>query len=117
MPLVAAVAGFCLGGGFELALACDIVIAADNATFGLPETGLGLIPGAGGTQRLPRVLGKAKAMDVILTGRRLSAPEAETAGIAARVVALAKLDSEARSVAATIADREARYANASPKQR
>ena len=107
MPLVAAVAGFCLGGGFELALACDIVIAADNATFGLPETGLGLIPGAGGTQRLPRVLGKAKAMDVILTGRRLSATEAETAGIAARVVALAELDSEARSVAATIADRSA----------
>lgn len=105
MPLVAAVAGYCLGGGFELALACDIVVAADNATFGLPETGIGLIPGAGGTQRLPRILGKAKAMDVILTGRRLSADEAEAAGIVARVVQLDNLDIEARAVADEIAAR------------
>ncbi|HYH53012.1 MAG TPA: enoyl-CoA hydratase-related protein [Solirubrobacterales bacterium] len=83
-PLVAAVSGFCLGGGFELALTCDLLVASDSARFGLPETGLGLIPGAGGTQRLTRALGKARAMDVILSGRLLDAAEADAAGLVSR---------------------------------
>jgi enoyl-CoA hydratase len=102
-PVVAAVAGFALGGGCELAMMCDIVIAADNARFGQPEIKLGVIPGAGGTQRLPRALGKAKAMDLCLTGRMMDAAEAERAGLVSRVVPAASVLDEALAVAATIA--------------
>jgi len=102
-PVIAAVAGFALGGGCELALHCDLIIAADNAKFGQPEIKLGIIPGIGGTQRLTRVVGKAKAMDLILTGRMMDAEEAERAGIVARVVPLASLVEEALKVAETIA--------------
>ena len=102
-PLVAAVSGFCLGGGCELAMACDIVVASETAVFGQPETGLGLIPGAGGTQRLTRAVGKALAMDVILSGRRLSAREALDAGLVARVVAREAWLDEAKRVARDIA--------------
>src|SRR6202035_2759288 len=102
-PVVAAVAGFALGGGCELAMQCDLIIAADNAKFGQPEIKLGIIPGIGGTQRLPRALGKAKAMDLILTGRMMDAAEAERAGLVARVVPAASLMEEALKVAATIA--------------
>src|SRR5690606_22674183 len=86
-PIVAAVAGYCLGGGAELAMMCDIVIAADNAKFGQPEITLGIMPGMGGTQRLPRAVGKAKAMDMILAGRMMDATEAERSGLVSRVVA------------------------------
>jgi enoyl-CoA hydratase len=102
-PVVAAVAGFALGGGCELALQCDVVIAADNAKFGQPELKLGIIPGIGGTQRLTRAVGKAKAMDLILTGRMMDAQEAERAGVVARIVPLASLMEEAVKVAETIA--------------
>ncbi len=102
-PVIAAVAGFALGGGCELALQCDLVIAADNAKFGQPEIKLGIIPGIGGTQRLTRAVGKAKAMDLILTGRMMDAQEAERCGVVARIVPLADLLTEALTGAATIA--------------
>jgi enoyl-CoA hydratase len=103
-PIVAAVAGFALGGGCELAMQCDVVIAADNAKFGQPEIKLGVIPGIGGTQRLARAVGKAKAMDLILTGRMMDAVEAERSGLVARVVPAANLMDEAMKVADTIAN-------------
>lgn len=102
-PVIAAVAGYALGGGCEVAMMCDIVIAADNARFGQPEVKIGVIPGAGGTQRLPRAIGKAKAMDLVLTGRMIDATEAERAGLVSRVVPLDKLMEEALAVAQTIA--------------
>lgn len=103
-PIVAAVAGFALGGGCELAMQCDIVIAADTARFGQPEIKLGVIPGIGGTQRLARAVGKAKAMDLILTGRMMDAAEAEKSGLVARLVSPEKLMDEAMKVAETIAN-------------
>lgn len=102
-PVIAAVAGYALGGGCELAMMCDVIIAADSAKFGQPEIKLGIIPGAGGTQRLPRAVGKAKAMDLALTGRLMDAGEAERAGLVSRVVAADKLMEEALAVATTIA--------------
>jgi enoyl-CoA hydratase len=102
-PIVAAVAGFALGGGCEMAMQCDLIIAADNAKFGQPEIKLGVIPGIGGTQRLTRAVGKAKAMDLVLTGRNMDAAEAERAGLVARVVPAASLMDEALKVAETIA--------------
>jgi enoyl-CoA hydratase len=104
-PLVAAVSGFCLGGGCELALACDLIVASETARFGQPETGLGIIPGAGGTQRLTRAVGKAVAMDVILSGRFLTAREALVAGLVARVVAREAWLDEAKRVAREIASK------------
>jgi enoyl-CoA hydratase len=104
-PLVAAVAGFALGGGCELAMACDIVLAADNAKFGQPEITLGVIPGIGGSQRLTRAVGKAKAMDLCLTGRLMDAAEAERAGLVARVVPAVELDDVALEVATQVASR------------
>ena len=101
-PVIAAVSGFALGGGCELAMMCDFIIAADNAKFGQPEIKLGIIPGAGGTQRLPRAVGKAKAMDLALTGRMMDAVEAERAGLVSRVVPLAQLMDEALGAALTI---------------
>jgi enoyl-CoA hydratase len=102
-PVIAAVAGFALGGGCELAMHCDMIIAADNAKFGQPEIKLGVIPGIGGTQRLTRAVGKAKAMDMCLTGRMMDATEAERSGLVARVVPLASLMDEAMKAAETIA--------------
>ena len=102
-PVIAAVAGFALGGGCELAMQCDLIIAADNAKFGQPEIKLGIIPGIGGTQRLTHAVGKAKAMDLILTGRMMDAAEAERAGLVARIVPQQSLVEEAMKVAATIA--------------
>ena len=103
-PIIAAVSGFALGGGCEVAMMCDIIIAADNARFGQPEIKLGIIPGAGGTQRLPRAIGKAKAMDLALTGRMMDAQEAERAGLVSRVVPLDKLMEEALGAALIICD-------------
>ena len=103
-PVIAAVSGFCLGGGCELAMSCDFIIAADNAKFGQPEIKLGIIPGAGGTQRLPRAVGKSKAMDLVLTGRMMDATEAERGGLASRVVPLDKLMDEALAAALMICD-------------
>lgn len=102
-PIVAAVAGHALGGGCELAMLCDVLIAADNASFGQPEIKLGVIPGIGGSQRLTRAIGKAKAMDMILTGRTMKVQEAESAGLVSRIVPAAELLTEALAVAATIA--------------
>jgi enoyl-CoA hydratase len=101
-PIIAAVSGFALGGGCELAMMCDFIIAADNARFGQPEIKLGVIPGAGGTQRLPRAIGKSKAMDLALTGRMMDATEAERAGLVSRVVPLDKLQEEALGAALMI---------------
>jgi enoyl-CoA hydratase len=102
-PIVAAVGGHCLGGGFEVALMCDIIVAAETARFGLPETGLGLLPGAGGTQLLPRTVGRSMAAEIILAGRVLKADEALAHGIASRVVPAAELEESARAVATAIA--------------
>jgi enoyl-CoA hydratase len=103
-PVIAAVSGFALGGGCELAMMCDFIIAADNAKFGQPEIKLGVIPGAGGTQRLPRAVGKAKAMDMALTARMMDATEAERAGLVSRVVALDKLMEETLGAALQICE-------------
>ena len=104
-PLIAAVSGYCLGGGCELALSCDVIVASETAKFGQPETGVGLLPGAGGTQRWARGVGKAIAMDVILTGRMLSAREALAAGLVSRVVAKEAWLEEAKRVAVEIASK------------
>jgi enoyl-CoA hydratase len=103
-PVIAAVAGYALGGGCELAMMCDFIIAADNAKFGQPEIKLGIVPGAGGTQRLPRAVSKAKAMDLCLTGRMMDAQEAERAGLVSRVVAADKLMDEALAAAIVITE-------------
>ena len=102
-PIIAAVSGFALGGGCELAMACDTIIAADTAQFGQPEIKLGVIPGAGGTQRFTRAVGKAKAMDMVLTGRMMGAEEAERAGLVTRIVPADTLQDEALKMAQTIA--------------
>jgi enoyl-CoA hydratase len=101
--MIAAVAGYALGGGCELAMLCDLIIAADNAKFGQPEIKLGVIPGIGGTQRLTHAIGKAKAMEMILTGRMMDAAEAERSGLVARVVPLASLMDDAMKIAEAIA--------------
>lgn len=103
VPLIAAVRGFALGGGCELAMACDMVVAADNATFGQPEIKIGIMPGAGGTQRLTRALGKAKAMEMILTGRNLSAAEAHERGLVSQIVAREETVPAALSLAGEVA--------------
>lgn len=102
-PVIAAVAGFALGGGCELAMMCDMIVAAENARFGQPEINLGIIPGSGGTQRLTRAIGKAKAMDLVLTARMMDAAEAERAGLVARVVPLERLLPECLEIGAKLA--------------
>ena len=114
-PWLAAVAGFALGGGCELALACDIVIAGESARFGVPEVKLGAIPGAGGTQRLVHAVGKAKAMEMCLTGRFMDAAEAEAAGLVSRVVPAKDLAREARETAAKIAEAQIRFTTSSKR--
>jgi enoyl-CoA hydratase len=104
-PIIAAVAGFALGGGCELAMMCDFIIAADNARFGQPEINLGVMPGAGGTQRMAKAIGKAKTMDLCLTGRFMDAAEAERSGLVARVVPLADLMTEALKAATVMAEK------------
>lgn len=104
-PVIAAVAGFALGGGCELAMMCDIILAADTAKFGQPEINLGVIPGIGGTQRLPRAIGKYKAAELVLTGRLMGADEAERAGLVSRVIPAAELLDEAAAVADSIASK------------
>src|SRR5690606_19175680 len=104
-PVIAAVAGYALGGGCELAMMCDIILAADTARFGQPEITLGVIPGMGGTQRLARAIGSAKAADLILTGRQMSADEADRVGLVSRVVPAAELLDEAQRTAETIASK------------
>ncbi|MFO7747851.1 MAG: enoyl-CoA hydratase [Orrella sp.] len=101
-PIIAAVSGYALGGGCELAMMCDFIIASDTAKFGQPEIKLGILPGAGGSQRLPRAIGKAKAMDMVLTGRMMDAAEAERSGLVSRVVATDRLMAEAVEVATVI---------------
>jgi E-phenylitaconyl-CoA hydratase len=103
-PIIAAINGACLAGGLEIALACDLRIAAENAIFGLPEVTLGIIPGAGGTQRLPRLVGPERALDLILSGRRIPAEEAQRMGLVGRVVPLAQLREEALALASRIAE-------------
>ncbi|KZX21579.1 enoyl-CoA hydratase-related protein [Rathayibacter tanaceti] len=103
LPLVASVAGYALGGGLELALICDVIVAADNAVFGFPETSIGIVPGAGGTQRIVRAVGKPMAMDLLLTGRRLTATEALASGLVSRIVPLTDLVGESRAIAERIA--------------
>jgi len=103
-PIIAAVNGHCLAGGLEIALACDLRIASTNATFGLPEVTRGMIPGAGGTQRLPRLIGPERALDLILTGRRIDADEAERIGLVSRVVPLGDLGRQAFALASAIAE-------------
>jgi len=104
-PVIAAVAGYALGGGCELALLCDFILAADTAKFGQPEINLGVIPGIGGSQRLTRAVGKAKAMEMVLTGRTMDAQEAERCGLVARVIPAEQLLDEAFATASTIADK------------
>lgn len=104
-PVIAAVAGYAVGAGCELAMMCDLVIAADTAKFGLPDVNLGVIPALGGTQRLARAIGKAKTMDMLLTGRFMTAEEAERAGLVSRVVPVKKLGEEARTAASRIAEK------------
>jgi enoyl-CoA hydratase len=104
-PIIAAVAGYALGGGCELAMMCDFIIAADTAKFGQPEINLGVIPGLGGTQRLTRAIGKAKAMELVLTGRTMDAEEAERSGLVARIVPAAQLLDDAIATAETIASK------------
>ncbi len=104
-PIIAAVAGYALGGGCEMAMMCDFIIAAENAKFGQPEINLGVMPGSGGTQRLPRAIGKAKAMELCLTGRMMDADEAERAGLVSRIVPVDELDDEAMKTATSIADK------------
>ncbi len=104
-PIIAAVSGFCLGGGCELAMTCDFIIASESAKFGQPEINLGIIPGAGGTQRLPRAIGKARAMEMILTGKFIDAKEAERRGLVSRVVATELYLEEAKNVAREIASK------------
>jgi len=104
-PIIAAVSGYCLGGGCELAMTCDIIVASETAQFGQPEVNLGIIPGAGGTQRLTRAVGKYRAMDIILTGRRVKADEAKAIGLAAQVYPAASWLEDAKTLARTIAEK------------